>query len=173
MSAREEFHEIQQFRQWWFWTLMVLIATGMIGVNVIAFYHQIVKNEAFGDKPTSDTGLILVIILSTAIMIAMLVIFYHAKMEVRIERYGISYRYFPFIRSWRFIDKDAIKTWKIKSYLPSGYGIRLGLKFKTLNVSGRTGLELILNERRNIRLGTRRPEEMQLAMEKLFNRKEE
>lgn len=173
MNAREYFYEAQQFRQWWFWLIIATTTSGILLFNVMAFYHQIMRGVPFGDTPMSDQGLIVFSILSLAFMVGLVIMLYHAKLEIRVERYGLSYRYFPFIRSWRFISKDEISRWQIKSYFPPGYGIRLGLKFTTYNVSGTTGLELILANRRNIRLGTRKPEELRRALEKMTNSEEQ
>jgi hypothetical protein len=169
---REEFHEIQQFRQWWFWLVMSLVTAGVFAGNAVAFYQQVIHGQPFGDKPLHDTGLIFMMIFSGTIMTLILLLLYHSKMEVKVERYGISYRYFPFIRSWRFIAKDEIKDWTVKRYIPSGYGIRFGFRFRTLNVSGFYGLELVRHEKRNLRLGTQKPEELKKAMERLFNPEE-
>ena len=173
MNAREYFYEAQQFRQWWIWLIVATTTAGVLLFNVRAFYHQIIQGVPFGDTPMSDQGLILFSILSLAFMIALVIMFYRAKLEIRVERHGISYRYFPFIPGWRFIAKDEITRWGIKSYFPSGYGIRLGLRFTTYNVSGTTGLELVLANRRNIRLGTRKPEELRHALEKMTNSEEQ
>ncbi len=172
MNAREYFYEVQQFRQWWIWLIVTMATSGILFFNAMAFYHQIGKGVPFGDTPMSDQGLIIFGIFSLAFMVGLIMMFYHAKLEIRVERYGISYKYFPFIRSWHFVSRDEITHWKVKSYLPSGYGIRLGFRFTTYNVSGTTGLELVLANRRNIRLGTRKPEELRRALQKMTNSEE-
>lgn len=172
MKRREYFYEVQQFRQWWVWLIVAMTTLGILVFNVMAFYHQIGRGVQFGDTPMSDQGLIFFGVFSLIFMAGLVVMFYHARLETRVERYGISYRYFPFICSWRFISKDQITRWAVKSYFPSGYGIRLGFRFTTYNVSGTNGLELILANRRNIRLGTRKPGELRHALEKMTNSEE-
>ncbi len=173
MSAREYFYEAQQFRQWWFWSIIGITTVGVLLFNVTAFYNQIILGIPYGDKPMSDTGLILFSILSLALTVGLAIAFYNAKLEIRVERYGISYRYLPFIREWRFIAKENIMSWKVGSYFPPGYGITLGFRFTTYNVSGIAGLELKIANRRNIRLGTRKPEELRRALQQMTNSEEQ
>src|SRR5690606_24655446 len=111
MSAREYFYEAQQFRQWWFWSIIGITTVGVLLFNVTAFYNQIILGIPYGDKPMSDTGLILFSILGLALTVGLAIAFYNAKLEIRVERYGISYRYLPFIREWRFIAKENIMSW--------------------------------------------------------------
>lgn len=172
-SAGSSFYEVQQFRKWWFWAILMASTLGILVSYAIAFYQQILKEAPSQTDPMPDQHLILSGIASLTLIALVNALFYYARLEVKIEKYGISYRYFPLIREWRFIPKETIERWEVKSYFPTGYGIRHGLKFKTLNVTGKTGLELTLRERRNLRFGTQRPEELRKAMEQLFNRDEQ
>jgi hypothetical protein len=167
---KEEYYEKQQFRQWWLWTLLTGATFGTIVFLATAVYTQLYQGIPFGENPASDHELILATAFFAAVLVVVNVLIYKATLEVKIDRHGIWYRYFPLIPGWRYIDKNEIKSWAVKKYIPTGYGMRFGLAFTTLNVSGRTGLELDLYQRRNLRIGTRRPDEMKKAMEKLLNR---
>lgn len=149
-----------------------LISAGIVISIGSIFYQQIIRGIPVGDTPLPDTALILLTIFAPAFMALIAVMMYSSRLETRFERYGISYRFLPFIRSWKFISKESIQQWEVKRYIPPGYGIRFGFKFLTLNVSGTMGLELILHDRKNIRLGTQRPEEVKKAMERMFNPEE-
>src|SRR5690606_38958099 len=90
-------------------------------------------------------------------------------LETRIDHFGIHYRYFPFVRSWKTFTARDILAWQVKKYFPLGYGIRWGLGVKTLNVKGNMGLELSFAKGPRLVLGTQKPEEIKLAMLALYN----
>ncbi len=165
------FYEVQRFRQWWLWVIIGLTTAGMIVGIGIAFYNQIILGVPYGDRPMSDEYLVLTTIGSVAIMIGVAVVMYVAKLETKVDRYGITYRFTPFINSWRYIEKERITEWTVTTYIPPGYGIRLGFRFTTFNTSGNVGLELRLSgKKRRLRFGTQRPDELRAAMENMFNR---
>ncbi len=167
---KNEFYEVQRFRQWWLWALIALTSGGMLLFMATAFYNQIILGVPYGDKPMSDQYLILFTVGSSVIMIGVMVVMYVAKLETKVDRHGISYRFPPFIPGWKFIGREEISEWKITTYFPPGYGIRLGFRFTTFNTSGNVGLELRLSGRKNIRFGTQRPDELRTAMENMLNR---
>ncbi len=168
---KSEFYEVQRFRQWWLWGVIGLTTAGMLLFMATAFYSQIILGVPYGDNPMSDEALIITTIACAGIMIGVAVVMYVAKLEVKVDRHGITYRFSPFIHGWRYIGKDQITEWKVKTYLPPGYGIRLGFRFTTFNTSGNVGLELRLSgKRRRLRFGTQRPDELRTAMERMYNR---
>lgn len=168
------FYEVQRFRQWWLWVVIGLTTAGMLLFIATAFYNQIILGVPYGDKPMTDEYLIITTIACVAIMIGVVVVMYVAKLEVKVDHHGITYRFTPFIPGWRFIGKEQITEWIVKTYLPPGYGIRPGFRFTTFNTSGNVGLELRLSgKKRRLRFGTQRPEELRAAMESMFNRERE
>ena len=173
MNTRGEYYEIQRFNQPLMWVLLACSTGGMVVLNVIMFHRQLIKGERFGDTPMSDEGLLIYIFFSTILMIAIVLLFLKARLEIRVSRHGIHYRYFPIIRNWKYIDRGSIMKWEVKKYFSVGHGLRLGFRFLTIKIRGNVGLELTLAGKPNIRLGTQRPEELRNAMEKLINRREE
>ena len=173
MNGKSEYYEIQRFNQPFIWVLLGCSVAGMIVFNVIMFYRQIIQGELVGDTPIPNEGLLLYIFFSTILMILIVLLFLKARLEIRVTKYGIHYRYFPLIRNWKYIDRDHITKWEVKKYFALGYGLRFGFRFLTIRIRGNFGLELTLANKPNIRLGTQRPEELRKAMEKLINRREE
>ncbi|MBX2967022.1 MAG: hypothetical protein KF845_12830 [Cyclobacteriaceae bacterium] len=165
-----DFYESQKFTQWWLW--MVILSTCIIitGISILEIYEQFVKGIPYGNKPMSDTGLVMFSVFSMALSIGLAWLFSTLELEIKIDRYGVHYRYFPIIPSWKTVSPATIKNWEVKKYFTLGYGIRHGLGVKTLNVKGRMGLMLHFTNRRSLRLGTQKPDEIEEAMIALYNR---
>jgi hypothetical protein len=151
------FTERQRFRQIWVWALVL----GLLGLFVWAFVQQIILGIPWGNNPASDTGLIL----SSLIPLGIAALFLVAKLDTRIDRRGVSYRFFPFHLRWREIDWKLISRAYIRHYKPlsefGGYGLKYGIKAgMTYNVSGNQGLQIELKNGKKLLIGTRKPEEM-------------
>jgi hypothetical protein len=168
--SREFFYEEQRFNQWWLWLVIILVTLVMIGMAAHGLIVQIGREQPVGDKPMPDTGLIIFSVLAVIIASGIIWVLVVARLEIKIDKWGVHYRYAPFISQWRFIPKQDIEAWKVGRYFAGGYGIRLGLRYTTYNVKGFIGLALKLRNQRNIRLGTQKGEAIQSAMEQLFKK---
>ena len=115
MITRGEYYEIQRFNQPLLWVLLTCSAAGIVVFNVVMFYQQFIEGKPFGDEPMSDHGLVIYLLFSTALMIAIIALFLNARLELRVSRHGVHYRYFPIIRKWRYIDRGNIIKWEIRS----------------------------------------------------------
>ena len=151
------FTETQRFRQLWIWALL----TGLLVLFIWAFVQQIILGIPWGNNPASDTGLILFCLIPLGIVVLFLI----ARLETRIDRMGISYRFLPFHRKWRLIEWSTVGRAYIRKYNSiaefGGWGIRFGLKGgKAYNVSGNHGLQLELKNGKKLLIGTRKPEEL-------------
>jgi hypothetical protein len=155
--ASEYFTERQRFRQVWLWALL----TGLGLLFVWAYIQQIILGKPWGNNPASDTGLLLFSLIPFGIIVLFLV----ARLETRIDRRGISYRFFPFHRTWREIEWKKINRAYVRRYKPisefGGWGVRYGLRGgQAYNISGNQGLQLDLFDGKKILLGTQKPEEI-------------
>ncbi len=155
--ASEYFTERQRFRQVWVWALLA----GLGLLFVWAFIQQIIMGIPWGNNPASDTGLLLF----SLIPFGIIVLFLAARLETRIDRKGISYRFFPFHRSWREIEWKMISRAYVRQYKPisefGGWGVRYGSgSSKAYNVSGNHGLQIELKNGKKILIGTIQPEEI-------------
>ncbi|MBM3420522.1 MAG: hypothetical protein FJY11_05240 [Bacteroidetes bacterium] len=158
------FSEIQRFRQTWLWFLIL----GLLGLFVWGFIQQIIMDIPWGNNPASDTGLMLFSLIPAGITLLFLV----ARLETRLDRNGISYRFFPFHRTRKTIYWNELAGTTVKKYRPladyGGWGIRTGRGGeKAFNVSGRYGVSLELKDGKRILIGTRRPEELSRALREL------
>jgi len=153
----EYFTETQRFRQLWVWALLLVLGL-LFGWAII---QQIILGIPWGNNPASDTGLILFSLIPFGIV----ALFLMAKLETRIDRRGVSYRFFPVHRKWREIEWEMISRAYVRQYKPisefGGYGIRFGIKgIRAYNVSGNRGLQLELKDGKKLLIGTRKPEEL-------------
>jgi len=145
--ASEYFTERQRFRQIWVWAL--LLGLGLL--FVWAFIQQIIMGIPWGNNPASDTGLIIFSLIPFGIILLFLV----ARLETRIDRRGVSYRFFPLHRTWREIEWKNINRAYVRRYKPisefGGWGVRYGFRGgQAYNVSGDQGLQLDLDDGRKI-----------------------
>ena len=160
------FEEKQRFTQWWLWTILIFVALMVTGIFINALYVQLVLGKPWGDEPMSDEGLIGFTIFMITAMAIMLMVFFSAVLEIRVDRNGITYRYFPLIRRERIINREDIQHFEVKKYFLRGYGIRYNFRGeKTINVKGHMGMEITTQNGRRLMLGTQKPEEFLHALD--------
>jgi hypothetical protein len=165
---RPDFYESQKFTQWWLWIIILATAGVIIGLSIIRIYQERIAATTLR-TPMPEGGLIAFTLFSVVIAAGLIWLLKTLTLEIRINRLGIQYRYFPLIASWKTMPVSNIKSWEVKKYVILGYGIRQSMGGTTLNVKGIMALELSLNSGKHLRLGTQKPEEIKLAMLALFN----
>lgn len=159
------FEEKQRFTQWWLWTILILVALLVSGIFINALYMQFVLGKPWGDKPMSDEGLIAFTLFNVTLMAVMLMVFFSSVLEVKVDKMGIVYRFFPLIRTERRIAREDIQHYEMKKYFLRGYGIHYNLRGdKTINVKGTSGIEITTHNGKRLLLGTQRPEEFFYAL---------
>lgn len=164
------FEESQKFTQVWFWMLNIIGILLFVGVACAGVYIQLIQKRPFGNNPMSDTGVIIFFFFSVLFAIGMIILQKSFHFQTKVDRFGISYRFFPFINKWHMIYREEITDWKIITRCPVNYGIRHGWKSKTLNINGNKQLALTLGSGKKLYLGTQRAEELSIALQKLFDR---
>lgn len=159
------FSEQQKFKQWWIWLLLFVLN----GIFAYGIYQQCYKGEAFGDNPTSDTGLLI----GFGVILLITLLFYIMKLQTIIKDDGIYVRFFPFQIAYRKYTWDKLTKIYVRQYNPiteyGGWGIRFGLfgKGNALNVSGNKGLQLEIVNKSNLLIGTQKPEELKNVLMKI------
>lgn len=161
MKENSIFYEKQSFRQWWLWLIII---------SVLGFFsYNTVENAEF----FSTTELII----SIAIPILILILFFIIKLETKIDELGIRVRLFPFHLQFKYFPWAIIQKVYIREYSPigeyGGWGLRSGLfgKGKAYNVSGNIGLQLVFNDNKKLLIGTQKSKEIEkfLVEVKLIN----
>lgn len=163
------FSEKQRFRQWWLW----MIFLGINGLFLAGAFKQLIGGEQFGNKPMSNTGLLI----SVSVCLLITALFFILRLETKIDNKGIYVRFFPFQMSFRFYPWESIDKAYVRKYSPimeyGGWGVRFGLmgNGRALNVSGNQGLQLEFNKDQKLLIGTHKPEELSAVLDKLVKDK--
>lgn len=157
------FREVQRFRQLWIWTVVIFL----MSLSWYSFIQQVVSKIPFGTRPAPD---LVVIVMWALFGWAFPVMVYTAGLTTEIREDGIYIRFIPFHRKFRTIPFEAVQTYEARTYRPlreyGGWGIRYGAGGKAYNVSGNRGVQLGLLSGRMILLGSQKPEELVLSIER-------
>lgn len=164
------FEENQKFTQVWLWLVTGSTLLLVVGVAIAGLYIQLVQEKSFGNNPMSDTGLIVFSIGSLLFSVLLILFLRSFHLQTKVDRSGISYRFFPLIRNWKTIFREEILEWEIVKKFAFQYGIHYGINSKTLNVDGSRQLKIKLSSGRTLYLGTQVPDQLTDAMQKLFDR---
>ncbi len=160
------FHEEQKFNQWWIWLILLLLS----GFWIWQLVQQIFMGIPFGDNPAPD----IVVILIGLFPAFGIWLFRAMTLVTDIDDTGVYYRFRPFQRKPKFIRREDLAGAEVKKYNPvmdyGGWGIRLGStkKGNAYNVSGNMGALFEFKNGKKFMLGTRKPEELRSALNKLF-----
>lgn len=159
------FNERQRFKQLWVWAILIII-NGLLLYGVIT---QILLRNTSDNAPSGNTGLILIMLLVLSITLLILFI----RLDTKISKDGVYYRFLPFQKKFRKADWDSIDKSYIRKYKPiieyGGWGMRTSLSGdgKAYNISGNEGLQLVYHNGKKFLLGTRQPEEMRNTLKRL------
>lgn len=160
MKSTTKFKEVQKFRQWWLW--LILIGIGVL--PIIAIYNQLIPSEKIGDKPMSVFGLIIFCVL----IFGLIAMFWFMQLKTEIDQNEIRMNFFPFVK--KRVNWNEIKNAKVVNYgFVGGWGIRLGSKYGTVyNTKGNKGLAIELKNGKKFIIGTQRENELRNVLEKMF-----
>lgn len=165
MNEEILFRETQKFRQWWLWLILI----GINGLFLFGVFRQVIGGEKFGDKPMSDTGLIM----ATIFTIILTLLFTSFRLETIIKNDGIYVRFFPLHLkfkhyNWEKLTKSYVRKYSaISEY--GGWGLRFGIfgKGTAYNVSGNEGLQLEFVNKKKLLIGTNKSDELTQILQKI------
>jgi hypothetical protein len=157
-----DFHEEQQFRQSWVWLLLLVTTVCVIGMFAHGIYTQLYLGQAWGDRPMSNTALVISAAFSFLICAGLTLLFYKLKLITEVGPDGVHIRFFPLTR--RKIAFHSITSCKARTYRPireyGGWGIRFSRKGRAYNVSGNKGVQLEFRQGKPLLIGSQRAEEL-------------
>jgi hypothetical protein len=145
----------------------------MIIVSIYGLYSQLALNIPFGDRPMSDTMLIITTFFAVSISTVMFVFFLIARLETIVTTDSVYYRFVPLINKYRKIKAVEIAGCETRRYSPikefGGWGIRYNRKQNTYcyNVRGNLGVFIELKNGRKILIGSQDPHKLKFAIDKL------
>jgi hypothetical protein len=164
MSA--SFREVQRFRQWWLWVLLLVTALGTIGLFGYGIIVQVIQGTPWGDRPMSDAGLIITGVGTSVLTVGMVALLLAARLITEVRSDGLHIRFFPM--RWKVIPYQSIASYQARTYHPirdyGGWGIRWGREGKAYIVGGDEGLQLLLNDQRKVLIGSQRTQELEAAV---------
>ena len=140
----QEYFETQYIRK----TIM-----GIFVIAIMLVISTVVAVSLFFESTDIVSKIFVVIVLA-----ASFIFFYVLKLEYRITDQKIEYKYFPFHRKWKSIDRSevanisCVKYSALKEY--GGWGIKYGRKGIAYNVSGNYGIFVELKSGKTMMLGT-------------------
>lgn len=153
------FAERQRYKQWWLWLILLSIN----GLFLFAVFKQVVGGQQFGEKPMSNTGLLI----STGFTIFLSILFFNFQLETIIKRDGIYVRFFPYFTKFKHYPWDKLSKSFVRKYSPireyGGWGLRIGSfeKGNAYNISGDKGLQLEFTNNKKLLIGTNKPLEIE------------
>ena len=155
------FREVQRFRQWWVWLLVLLVGS----ISWYGFIQQIVFKKPFGNNPAPNPVMIMIWVIFGLFFPYL---FYSIKLITEIRYDGLYVRFFPLQFHVHKISFGDIKNFEIRTYSAlkeyGGYGMRLGVRGKAYNVSGNKGIQLELLDEKQLLIGTQKAEEFFSAL---------
>ena len=159
LQSMNEFKETQKMTQWW----LLAILFGTMGVVLWGIVAETISRQLSLAEFVRSTELWLPVLIPGLILI----FFYLASLKTKVDSTGISIHYFPMWRThfaW-----DQIESAEIIKYGFVGYGIRFSISHGTVyNARGNKGLQIVKKNGSKILLGTQRPEELKVAVDKFL-----
>jgi hypothetical protein len=154
------FREVQQFRQWWLWVLLI----GVLAVLAWGAYGQLAHGTPFGNHPVSDATLSLIF----GAVLLLVIWLYTLKLVTEVDDLEIRTQFVPMWRT-RHIPFGEINEAQAVTYHPlldyGGWGIRMGANGWAYNVSGNRGVRILYRGGRTFLIGSQRAEELAQAIQ--------
>ena len=150
----------------WVMALVLVAAGSSIGVFLIGFYVQLVRNEPWGDNPLSDGALTALGIGFIVLGLGLIWLFASLKLITEVHADHIRIRFAP-MRAKRipFADiasADATTVSPIRDY--GGWGVRYGKGTKAYLANGNRGVLLTMPRGKNLLIGSQVPNELATAL---------
>jgi len=170
MNNENLFTERQRFKQLWLWVILL----GITGLFLFGVVKQVIYGQQFGDKPMSNTGLLI----STMLFSLFTILFLLYRLDTVIKIDAIYVRFFPFHIKFKYYSWDTLVKLYVRQYSPlsefGGWGLRYSMfgYGTAFNVSGNKGLQLEFSNHKKILIGTNKPDKLKAVLDKLGQLKE-
>jgi hypothetical protein len=162
------FQERQTYTQWWLWAIAGSVTIGINALFINGVITQLVFGIPWTNEPLSDEMLVTISVIVLSVSTGLSLLFFVTVMEVRIDNRAIEYRYVPFIREWRRIEREAVREIRQRRNYFYGHGVKRGFDgSRMLSIKGTVGIEVTLDGGKKIFFGTQQPEEFKSAVEKM------
>lgn len=143
---------------------MLLLAGIVVGIS------QGFITEELGDNQPDRSALVLILAGSFVVIGAIIWLLQVMTLTVQIDQGTIMYRFLPFITQTKSVHKWDLEDVYVREYRPTvaydGYPPATP-KGKAYTIKGRSGLQLVFKNNKRLFLGTQKPDELKLAVQKL------
>jgi len=174
LITKPYYKETQKFTQWWLWVVVLISTVPVAAILILGFFKQIILGVEWGSKPMSDSTLIIVMVITLAMLAAVLWLFVAAELTIEVRDRAIFYSFPPLLPKMARIGLEEIESWEVRRYSAigeyGGLGWRGFGKKKGYIVRGNQGLQLILGGSKKLLLGTQEPDDLKKAVEREFER---
>jgi hypothetical protein len=159
--AKPVFEESQRFNQPWLWILMGCVILFSLGIIVYAYTQT--------DRPDEKEELIFSFLFVTITLGLVVAFLLRIRLETRLDKQGIHYRFRPFVWNWQLIPVSEIRSAEVVKYNPlhyGGWGYRLGLlgRGRAMNIRGTQGIRIEKANGKKLMIGTQIPNEASIAL---------
>ncbi len=169
------FSETQNFDLLWMKIVMITASAGAVIPLLVASYQQMVLDQPWGQHAPSDFSLLYITLAMLLIVIGVNVMIFSSKLETKITADSIQYRYRPFVFNWRTVLVKELESAQLRRYNAwreyGGRGFKfrfIGKKGRALTIRGDQGLQLLFKNGKKLLLGTQRPQEVNIALQKFL-----
>ena len=155
-----DFKENQQFRQAWFWILMISPLLSVIGILI--FFAS--------SKDANKVESLVALPIVGALQLVVMYVIYILRFEILVTDVAVYYRWWPFIRKYSRITPAEIEKVNVKKrpFLQIGHKRMVWGYGRVHNLGAPKGLHFILKSGRRIYIGSRKIQGFQRAVEKLI-----
>lgn len=163
-----EFREEQRFRQPWIWVLLLASCGFAVGVTGYGAVEQLTSGVPYGDRPMSDTGIVITVLLTLGFSLLLVYLFWAMALIVEVRADALYVNMRPLKR--RTVDYADITRVEPCQYQPirqyGGWGIRHRRGGWAYSVSGNRGVKLHLSNGKHLLIGSQRDWQLAQAIEK-------
>lgn len=160
------FHEEQQFRQAWVWVILIL-PTAILWYIAI---QELILGNPVGNSNASEE---MTFIFWLGFGVLFPLFFYKLKLITQVRQDGLYIKFAPVHFSFKKIQLDDLKRHYVRTYDPigeyGGWGIKYGFGGKVYNVSGDRGVQLKFTNKKDLLIGSQKPEQLDSAIEQYLN----
>lgn len=146
------------------WNMIILLVT--VPAMAYLLYTEMSGGGSLSSLPYS-------IWFSLLMLIVVLAFINMIHLDTRIDKTGISVRFYPLHFQDRYYSWDTIESVEVRKYKPileyGGWGWRKSLRNGTAyNIKGKMGLQLVFKDGSKLLIGTQKADDMQKALEKIW-----
>lgn len=151
--ANYVFTENQRFNKTFIWVIMIVSLSLLLLVPLLPFVEKNITNGIWAS---------LIVVGGVITLLASI------KMQTRIDRDKLMFRYIPTVNSWKTYSFNEIQEIKLIKYNSlkefGGWGIRYNFDSWLYNTGGRYGIKVKVGKKKFI-LGTYKPDEASKVIE--------